>query len=186
MDHFSKSTFADFGNTGQITNLTDKHTPRGLSPIEMEQLGLNATIATREKKKRNNATRRAKLSMMGQNIMTKARLEPNYLEVEPLNAINHVELNRVRANQERAALIPPMPTFAPPPPPNRSIPPMPKRPLPKMTANQEQKWQNYIREHPLPIEGARRKTRRSLRSLRKRKTHRKRKALRKRKTRNRQ
>lgn len=183
MDHFSRSTFADFGNTGHITNLTDKHTPRGLSPIEMEQLGLNANF---EAKKRSNALRK-ELHMKGKNIMNKAMLKSNDLEVEPLNAINHVELNRVRANQERAALIPPMPTFAPPPPPNRSIPPVPKRSLPKMTAKQEQKWQNYIREHSLPIEGARRKTRRSLRkTLRKRKTHRKRKALRKRKTRNRQ
>ena len=83
---------------------------------------------------------------------------------------NNAEIARVRANQQRAALIPPMPTFA-----TRKHPSIlfskkqPTRPLPPLP--------------PLPIEGARRKTRRSLRSLRKRKTHRKRKTLRKRKTR---
>ena len=179
MSHTTSSVFGNFGNTAQIMPLLDRpHGSRGLSNIELAQINLNANIA----KKANQTTKRNAVRKSAANVLAKAMKRNQGLEQQPLTANNQAELNRVRANQERAALMisipPPLPTGPRPAVPKSpvSLPPIPNRPLPKMTKTQEKKWENYTRTHPsvmlgmtaptrplppLPVEGARRKTRRT-------------------------
>lgn len=130
----------------------------------------------------NSRNRQARIA-----AITKELGDPNTWEAAPTNIDNIAEMARVRANQGRAARMistpPPLPK-GPRPLVSKSPvspPPVPKRSLPEITANQLK----YIKNHPsvsfgkkqptrplppLPVGGARRKTRRTRKHKTQRKT----------------